>query len=97
MTDSSIYIEAEENASKYEQPVQHIPFSSYHTHLINRLTQLLNILKNQTFNKLDVELLSEVYSLATDEIEHTTNTKDIEKFTRIAHEAKLLLIEYRSI
>jgi hypothetical protein len=97
MTDSSVYIEAEEKASKYEEPIQHIPFSSYHTHLINRLTQLLNILKNQTFNNLDVELLSEVYHLATDEIEHTTNTKNIETFTRIAHEAKLLLIEYGSV
>lgn len=97
MTDSSIYIEAEENASRYEEPIQHIPYSSYHTHLITRLKQLLNILKNQTFNNLDVELLSEVYHLATDEIGHTTNTKDIETFTRIAHEAKLLLIQYESV
>jgi hypothetical protein len=96
MTDSSVYIEAEENASKYEEPIQHIPFLLYHTHLITRLKQLLKILKNQTFNNLDVKLLSEVYHLATDEIEHTTNIKDIETFTRIAHEAKLLLIEYES-
>jgi hypothetical protein len=93
MTDSSIYIEAEEKATKYDE-ILHQPLILYHTRLIHRLNKLLDLLKKQSFNEIDVEVLAEVYHLANDEIKKATNIQDMDAFIRISHEAKLILIEH---
>ena len=96
MTDAGIYMEAEEKATKYEELHVQLPLSLHHTRLIYRLNKLLCVLKKQLFNELDVDVLIEVYNLANDEIKKATN-KDLDAFIRIAHEAKLLLIEHHSL
>jgi hypothetical protein len=92
MTDSSIYIEAENKASEYEDLEP--PLAQYHTRLIHRLKKLLDVLKKQPINELDIDMVSEVFNSANDQIYRATNIKDLDAFKRIAHESKLLLIEH---